>query len=468
MLRAVNERVFYVKDAGTGKLRPPFCPRPNHFESVLGKYRKKLLNRVGPSPKWNHEEFLSKYTGRRKTIYTNASLLLRTRGINYADAKIKGFGKPEKTNVTAKPDAVQRVISPRSPQYNLAVGLYLKSFEHNIYSGIKSLWGEQTIAKSLNAIQTASLIKSKFESFKDPVAIGFDAKRFDQHVSQDALRYEHSIYNNYFNDAELRRLLKMQLENKVRIRCANGTIKYTVDGGRMSGDMNTALGNCLLMCLMMLSFRDELGVDFKLINNGDDCVVFCERCDEDIIQTRAHDYFRAFGFDMVAEDPVYKLEKVVFCQTQPVWNGERYIMCRDPRISQSKDAISIRPFMSENHYRSWLYTCGMGGMALTAGIPIMQEYYQTMICNGNGAIIKDEQVYDNGLFKFGHGIQQESRQITSDARYSFYLAFGVLPDSQRAREAVLSRKNLPYVYALDTEGIVKYKQHVSWFGGITH
>lgn len=467
MLRAVNERVFYVTDARTGKLRPPFQPRPYHFERELNKFRLKLLRSVQPSPKWNHETFLSKYTGRRLTIYSNASELLKSRGITHADAKIKGFGKPEKTNVSAKPNAVQRVISPRSPQYNLAVGLYLKSFEHNIYIGIKRLWGEQTIAKGLNAVKTATLIKHKFESFVDPVAIGFDAKRFDQHVSLDALKFEHSIYNAHFKDAELARLLKMQLINRVRIRCSNGSVKYEVVGGRMSGDMNTALGNCLLMCLMMLGFKESLQIEFKLINNGDDCVVFCERKHGPTILSKAHTYFKNFGFDMVAESPVYKLEQIVFCQTQPVWNGERYVMCRDPRITQSKDAISIRPFMSEEHYRSWLYTCGNGGISLTAGIPIMQSYYNAMIRNGNGKFIRDVQVYDNGLFKFGDGMTQESRQITSEARYSFYLAFGILPDSQRAREAVLEKLPLPYVSALDTEGIVQYKQHPKWFGGIT-
>lgn len=463
MLRAVNERVFHVKDAATGELRPPFQPKPQIFETRCGHIRRKLLKMVSPTPMWNYETLVSKYTGRRFAVYERARQILQSRSVRKTDAVIRGFGKPEKTNVTAKPDAVQRVISPRNPVYNLAVGIWIRAFEHKIYYGIKKLWGEPTIAKGLNAIDTASLIKRKFRAFKKPVAIGVDAKRFDQHCSVDSLKFEHSIYNSHFVNPELARLLKWQLENQVIVRCANGRIKYKVQGGRMSGDMNTALGNCLLMCIMMYAYREHLGIDMKLINNGDDCVLFCEEEHKDLIESTIFEYFKDFGFEMTTEPAVNVLEQVEFCQTRPVFNGIGYIMCRDPRISQSKDAVSLSPFNGEEYYRKWIHSVGDGGLALTAGIPIVQDYYLALKRNGKPGEIRDQRFLEQGLFKYGSGISQNYREVTPEARYSFYRAFGTLPDLQRAREIYLQSVNLPYSYALDESGKAG-NQHPHCFG----
>lgn len=463
MLRAINERVFHVKDAITGELRAPYQPEANIFENRCGKIRDRMLEFVSPTPMWSYQELVAQYHGRRATVYEQARLKLTSRRVQRMDSLIRGFGKPEKTNVSAKPDAVQRVISPRNPVYNLAVGVWIRPFEHKIYSGIRKLWGEATIAKGLNAIDTASLIKRKFSSFKDPVAIGVDAKRFDQHCSVAALEFEHSVYNKHYNNPELKRLLRWQLDNQVTVKCANGRIRYKVYGGRMSGDMNTALGNCLLMCIMMKAYQEHLGVDFKLINNGDDCVIFCEREHESIIHGSIFDYFKSFGFELVTEPSVYVLEQVEFCQTRPVFNGVGYIMCRDPRISQSKDAISMTPFNNESYFRKWIHAVGDGGLALTAGIPVVQEYYLCLKRNGMKGEIKDFRFLEQGLFKYGKGINQSYRQITPASRYSFYLAFGILPDVQIAREQFLHTLILQYSYALDETGFTGLN-HPTYFG----
>jgi len=36
------------------------------------------------------------------------------------------------------------------------------------------------------------------------------------------------------------------------------------------------------------------------------------------------------GFNMVVEEPVYELEKVVFCQSQPVFDGVSWTMVPIP------------------------------------------------------------------------------------------------------------------------------------------
>jgi hypothetical protein len=54
-----------------------------------------------------------------------------------------------------------------------------------------------------------------------------------------------------FRSKELAELLKWQLQNKGFARTIDGLIKYSVEGCRMSGDMNTALGNCTIMCALV-------------------------------------------------------------------------------------------------------------------------------------------------------------------------------------------------------------------------
>lgn len=70
-------------------------------------------------------------------------------------------------------------------------------------------------------------------------------------MSVQALKWEHSIYNAMFRSDELAELLGWQLTNKGFARTTDGLIKYEVKGCRMSGDMNTALGNCMIMCALV-------------------------------------------------------------------------------------------------------------------------------------------------------------------------------------------------------------------------
>jgi hypothetical protein len=139
------------------------------------------------------------------------------------------FVKAEKLNVSAKSDPDPRVIQPRSSRYCYAVGLYIKAVEHMLYKAIDSLFGARTVMKGLNADQRGAAFHEAWNRFKDPVAVGLDASRFDQHVSTALLQLEHSIYLACFdNDEELERLLNMQLVNRGFVRCAEGSIRYVV------------------------------------------------------------------------------------------------------------------------------------------------------------------------------------------------------------------------------------------------
>lgn len=114
--------------------------------------------------------------------------------------------------------------------------------------------------------------------FRRSVAVGVDAEKFDQHVSVDALKTEHEIYKRLYNDApELCWLLKQQLANRCRGNFVDGSLSYEVKGSRMSGDINTSLGNVTIMCLMLYSYLEHAGVEcVEVANDGDDAVLIVD------------------------------------------------------------------------------------------------------------------------------------------------------------------------------------------------
>lgn len=237
LARGIAERVLYVVRGGALVRAPQ--PIDGCFESRLSKIRKRLLGVLRPTPIVPIGDYHQLYSGRKQAIYKRAADSLLLRGVEIRDSVVKTFVKAEKVNFSAKGDPAPRVIQPRDPRYTLSVGRYLKLFESQLCHGFKKLWGYAVILKGLNATQVATTLRDSWERYTHPCAIGLDASRFDQHVSMDALRFEHSIYNGVFKSAELRQLLQWQLRNKGIGRAGDGSVKYKVDGCRMSGDINT-------------------------------------------------------------------------------------------------------------------------------------------------------------------------------------------------------------------------------------
>lgn len=446
LVHGVVERQLFVKGS-TGKLVPPPAPKPDAWVGRSARFLavlRRVLCRIHPV---SREQFALLYQGRRRTIYANAVKSLLSRPVRWQDAFISAFVKAEKT---MKRKFVPRIISPRSPRYNVEVGRYLKPFEHAIYKAIAAAFrravGGHVVAKGLNADQVGQLIHKKFTSFTSPAAFMMDMSRFDQHVSVPALKAEHSVYKSMcvteHERRELSKLLEWQLRNKVFGRASNGLVKYMVEGGRMSGDMNTALGNCLLMCWMIWIWFDELGIEGDLINNGDDCVVFVESHHIPLLEATCSHFFLDFGFTVKAEAPVYELEHIEFCQTRPVLVGEHYRMVRDPFICVQKDATSLVDLSSDKVARRWFHSVGHANLALCAGVPVTQAAAMAYVRAGGNEPLEGHLAMETGAMFLSRGMTPEERPITEATRYSFWLAFGIVPDEQRVLESEFSSMEL--------------------------
>lgn len=433
--RAVLERVFRVKGE-EGFVEPP-RPERGHFSRSLAGVRSVLRGKITPTAPLSHMQFVDEYRGRKRSRYLHALERIRnTRCDLESEARLTVFVKFEKTDRTSKLDPVPRVISPRDPRFNIRVGRYLKPLEKKLFKDISKLFGHPTVMKGYNAYEIADLMAEKWAMFKHPVAVGLDASRFDQHVSLEALQWEHKMYAEYFqgkHKSRLRKLLKLQEINHCFGECPDGELRYTIVGTRMSGDMNTSMGNCLLMCSMIKAFADEHGINCQLANNGDDCVLFMEQEDYDRVAADVYPWFMKLGFNMVVEQPSHELEEIEFCQMRPIFDGSRWIMCRNPVTGIVKDSVLLKPWGGASFFQGWLDAVGTGGMAISGALPVFQEVYNLYVRSGRRRPIAEDLVPWN-VTQMGKGMDRKYGIITPAARASFYWAFGISPDEQLCLE----------------------------------
>lgn len=427
--RGILERIFYV-DYGKGF---QLTPKPSHelYQRSMSKITDHFRRSASYTNPYTAEQFAGTYAACRKARYLKACESLIRSPITQRDSHIKAFIKAEKYNFTAKKNPAPRIIQPRDPRYIVETGRYIKPIEKKIYAHINEMFGATTIFKGLNASVRGQIIHQHWCEFTQPVAIGLDAKRFDQHVSTAALEWEHSIYKLFYpGDKHFSKLLKWQTTNKGTARCNSGKVKYQVEGCRMSGDSNTALGNCLIMSSLVYAYFNQIGVKGRLANDGDDCVVFLEQRDLTLFTEGLHDFFIKHGFFMEVEEPVYTLEAIEFCQCYPIYDGATYRMIRDPRVSISKDCVALKPLDNMKILKRWLAAVGQGGMSITGGVPVWQDFYARLTELSEGAKPLEDPTMISGMTILGRGMYYAYTPPTDQARLSFYKAYGIAPAAQ--------------------------------------
>lgn len=462
--RAVTERVYYVKEAGQ-LVQPPqpvtnVNKRLKRFEEKLDKA---LLKSHGTLARWGLERTVAHYSGQKRKLYERARVQYSRRGYKTSDASVEAFLKWEKINSTPETKAwserVCRVISPRKPVYRLLLGSYLLGLEKRVVEGVDRVlagyrppgWNPlPTILKGLDTFEMARVVKEKFDRFNSPVVVMTDATRWDQHVSKPQLRWEHRQYPKFFAHTKQRRflqeLLKAQLDNKCKGKARGGEVEYKVEGTRMSGDINTSMGNCLLMVANMVSVLDLMNIDnFELGNNGDDTFIIMESSDYNALfsSTTFTKLWRDVGFNMKLEGVAYILEQISFCQTRPVYDGLKYRMVREIEPVLTKDCISLKPLANPKMRAAYLWNISAGGLALTHGIPVMQAFYESFkrgalrYTSNVRMLNKYSNYFNEDRFNYNYLVADNTASVSSvdsEARVSFALAFDVSPAQQRAIE----------------------------------
>jgi len=431
---ALLERMYYCK------VGEEFVSPPPVLESVvevkLSGFSNRLRARLNRSTPVPLQDFVEMYKGPKRRLYSRAVDSLLDLPVRRRDATSVCFTKCEKTNVAKAP----RVIQPRDPRYNAALGVYIKPLEHKLYRAIGEVLGNgPVVMKGYNLDQVGNIIASKWERFVSPIGIGLDATKFDMHVSEAMLRWEHSFYRHVYGGGRLSKLLEWQIENVGKGFADDGKLNYEVRGRRFSGDMNTALGNCLIMCAMVASYCEGRGIVFDLVNNGDDCVVFMEAGDEETFRDGLDSWFLELGFRMTVEATARSLERVEFCQMRPIAIDGGHRMVRDPRVAMEKDTMCCRRVHTASEYFEWQRGVARGGLVTCDGIPIMSSFYAALDTPG---VVRDHMLEDSGMRRLSRRMVYKARPVSDDTRHSFFLAFGIPPDTQVAIEEELASVQL--------------------------
>nr|QXN75424.1 MAG: RNA-dependent RNA polymerase [Grapevine-associated RNA virus 10] len=438
-LAGLMRRVLYKYVKDDNAYLPRVVPSTELVTERLGDFFHRLKCVVDVNVmrcRW--DDYPNFYSGGKRKSYMRAvATLLRSPYSRVRDALVKAFVKVEPT----QPGKDPRLIQTRSIRYHVLLGSFVRPAEKLIYRAVDKLFGGRTIVKGLNAGQVGALIAEKWHSFRDTVAIGLDASRFDRSVSEPLLVLVHSILLHMYNyDPELAMYLQHQTQNRGIIGCDDGFISYKVDGGIMSGDVDTSLKGCVIMCALVWSWARSAGVRLQLVDNGDDCVAFMERGDMARFIDGMSGWFAQLGVDIVAEEPVYELEKVVFCQTQPVLgSGGTYVMCRNPITASVKDSMTTVNLSVSAEYKRWMSSVAACGTALAGDMPIFCEIYAAY---GRFAGYElHERTMTGGLKWLSDGMKAR-HGVTELTRYSFWRAFEIPPFVQREVEAYYQQLSL--------------------------
>lgn len=433
--RALRERVFLVQGKD-GFVNPP---RPRRGALDLVRFRELWVSNLQGCHRVPHDIVVAAYKGRKASRYASAFDSLEENPVSREDSKLTAFLKCEKINLSIKTDPAPRLIQFPNPRYSLELMTYLKFSEKKFMRAIDSVWGEPTVMSGYNCEALGAIMATKWSQYSDPVAVPLDFSRFDQHTSTGALEYEFEYYKAAFpGDDHLVELLSWQLQPFGVAVAGDGAIAYHCpQGGRGSGQINTSMGNKLIVCGLMWEYFQEAGLKASLANMGDDCVIFLDRYQLALLQDTLCPWWLARGYNAITEQPCYELERIEFCQSNPVEVNGEWVMVRNPVKALSKDCITLQgsetPAMIASAYMA-ISTCGR---IINSGVPISFALHSA-IHRGARRYTKDVEINPDFMFRqieFGNfermrGLTYKRKAISCNTRLSYYRAFGIDPDTQ--------------------------------------
>lgn len=376
----------------------------------------RLIGRLTPT---DIPHLLSRLSSRKKRLYTRAAATLEDHGIEERDSLVKMFIKPDRFVAEEISSKEPRAIQYRGPRYNLALQRYLHPFEERYYKLTNSSRGGAV--KGLNSWQRAAIFQEALTNFVDPIVVNLDFSKFDAHLHPLMLAEERATYSRCYGDVELDWLLQMQHHNLCWTQ--RGT-HYRVEGTRLSGDVNTGLGNTMIAECIVRAWACSHKLRIIPFVDGDDIIFFTERCVLPPLD------FSAWG--MEATYDILEPAQLTHCQCKCIVVGKRWRMVRDPFRAISHGSWTVRPYPL-NVLPGLLCAMGMSELACSNGVPILQSWSLAQIrISGTTPWGKfDEDIAFRAKLE-GRSIPLD---ITMESRESFEVAFGIPISTQLAIES---------------------------------
>lgn len=356
-------------------------------EVDLAKYLKPLVKTLAPT---TEDHIILRCAGGKRKLLISAKESLRHYPIEDEDGIVKMFLKADKGHVIYDDSyylspivdyGAPRCIQYRNKRYCLRLATYLHQVEASVYK-YEDQSNTPVFAKSRNLTQRGMDLRTKFETFNDPVILCIDHSKFDAHCNKRLLHLEHNFYKACFNRSdrqELKHLLSMQMSAK---GCTKNSTKYRTIATRMSGDQNTGLGNSIINFALLSSFVEHHQLDACLYVDGDDSVIIFER--RNVVLD--HDFFTQFGMKTKFEQLTSEFREVDFCQTRPVFDGSVWRMVRNPARLLARLPWAVQNITVGCKHK-YLRSIGLCEMALGVGLPIGQYLGETLSKMGEGYMV---------------------------------------------------------------------------------
>lgn len=419
-------------------IEPP-TPDPKVVASLLGPAAKRLISTFGSKRfrPLSDAAFLAMCAQHNKKYYVQACESLTRRRVRRADAMVKWFLKRERYNRTLKANPVNRLISPRTWRYAAALGKYTRAVEHFIYHKIDVMFGlkrnkphKRVVFKGLNAKDRGDLFFAKWSEFSNPVFVGLDCEHFDKFLDAVVMKYEHEVICALFSGKdreEVRRLLSWQKKYRGMMVLKRLVLYILKSSSRCSGDMNTSLGNIIVMCLACWSYLRNIREHWEFVDDGDDAGIIIEKEHAAKLQGLVS-HFTKLGMRLKLEEPVDILERVEFCSSCPIKLGDgSYTMVRKYPDAVAKDTTWFNDSLP---YAEWCHAVGTAGNHAWSDIPIYGSFYRCLQRLGTPG----GELPRSNFVMATRGIQARTECVSDETRVSFYKAFGVGVDEQIAIE----------------------------------
>jgi hypothetical protein len=463
-LNALARRVIGHKNPQTGVLE--MLPRPHRrvfndnlmteLKMDVVKTVKNMIALSGIRLPWSRIEYCEAAPDHNRKKYNTERLRFEKNQCVFTtrDLAVRATIKAEKKFI--KPDFVDRLFFPFGPAVNIETGCFIKPIEGFIAKALDKMFTERfgmnypVVMKGYNAEEEGMIALQKWTSIPDACVVEFDCDHFDKHISAQLMNeLEFWVYLNiYSHDPYLARLLAYQIRHDISIFTNDGyRLMTSVKGGRMSGVVNTSIGNMMIMCMIFSRYLLHINIGkCEYVNKGDDCFIVVPKSRRHLLNGIGQ-FFLRYGLRIRVERTVFFFEEITFCQSRPVRFGNgRVKFVRPPENFMMKDP-TILAAIKPNEIAAWLDQVGYGGMVLNSGIPMNFAFYSALRDRGaRGKLsIQSMRLYYHSLTGLSTtGMSLEDIEITDEARLSYYIATGITPDVQVEWEKQCEKMRLEY------------------------
>lgn len=383
---------------------------------------------------WTAAQVVASRTPAKKKIYARAFSSLSEEPLNMKrDAKVKTFVKFEVADYDSVQKKPPRAIQYRSSRFTAVLAKYIAPIEHALYQCVHN--GLPIFAKTRTMEQRATIIVAMGGSGRTYICL--DHSKYDAHQRKPRLLLARAFYLKYTTSRKaLLKLLAKFLNNRV----TSEGISWDAFDGRMSGEIDTACGNCVNNYADISAWLDLHGAlgEAHMFIDGDDSVVSVpDRFVKALVENLAVD-FKRLGLVTKIESIGKHPEEVSFCQTRPCKLDRGWCMCRGPFRMLSRISYTVQN-VNKNGWKGYYNGVAVGHWHLGRGAPIAH-------------VLGDSLVRDK--FNAKAWVSREDREVAHyrsrseggdmpslEARESYALGWGISVSEQLGIEEQIRRTN---------------------------